>query len=178
MYCTKCGKELFDEAIMCPQCGTPSINAENPTENIASTDEFKPTRNPDVKILYYVGEIGEKFPLKLNIEFGNFYFEDNCLIVESFASNARVKTGTIKVNYSDIRIKKLISKQMLINKLRVLVFYVDDFVFSVYAPDGFMGKQIDKSLSSAAQGSMDEFNATLSKLEKIENMLSERIGDF
>ena len=39
MYCTKCGKELFDEAVMCPQCGTPTINAETPVENIVSNED-------------------------------------------------------------------------------------------------------------------------------------------
>ena len=178
MYCTKCGKELFDEAVMCPQCGTPTVNAEISTENVVVKDELKSTREPDVKILYNVGEIGEKFPLKLNIEFGDFYFEEDCLVVDSFASNARVKTGTIKINYSDIRVKKLISKQMILNKFRVLVFDVNGYVFSVYALDGFMGKQADNMLSSAAQGSMGEFNATISKLEKIESLLNEKLGGF
>lgn len=30
-YCTKCGKELFDEAVICPQCGC----ATNPTPTAA-----------------------------------------------------------------------------------------------------------------------------------------------
>ena len=27
MFCQKCGKTLDDEAIMCPACGSPTINA-------------------------------------------------------------------------------------------------------------------------------------------------------
>ncbi len=175
MYCTKCGKELFDEAVMCPQCGTPTINAETPIENIVSNEDFIPSRNPDVKMSYYVGEIGEKFPAKLNLELGNFYFEEDYLVIESFVSSARIKTGTVKVNYSDLRVKKLISKHMLVNKFRVLVFYVDDFIFSVFALDGFVSKKMDK-ISSAAPGSIDEFNPTIFKFEKIENLLSDKIG--
>lgn len=178
MYCTKCGKELFDEAVMCPQCGTPTLNADMTAEKAVSSEEFKPSRNPDVKILYHIGEIGEKFPLKLNIELGDFYFEEDYLVIESFVSNARVKTGTIKINYSDIHVKKLISRQMVLNKYRVLVFDLNGYVLSVYALDGFMGKQFDNVASSAAQGSMAEFNATISKLEKIENILSEKMGGF
>lgn len=177
MFCTKCGKELFDEAVMCPQCGTPTHNAQPQSfEEITKNEEISiPSRSPDVKMLYHVGEIGEKFPMGLNIEFGDFYFEDSCLIVESFASAARVRTGIVKIDYSNLCVKKIISKQML-NKFRVLVFNTDGFVFSVYAQDGFMGKQVDTILSGARQGSMAEFNATLSKIEKIENLLNSKLG--
>lgn len=157
MFCTKCGKELFDEAVMCPQCGTPTINAQFPAQEIAQQNEpSTPTRTPDIKILYHIGEIGENFPKKLSLEFGNFYFENNCLILESFSSGARVKTGEIRVNYSDIQIKKLTSKKMF-NKFKVIVFNADGFVFSVYAPDGFMGIQADY-------------------FEKLENLLNSKIG--
>lgn len=176
MFCTKCGKELFDEAVMCPQCGTPTINAQIPAQEIEQQKEpSAPTRTPDVKILYHIGEIGEKFPMKLNIELGDFYFENNCLILESFSSAARVKTGEIRVNYSDIQIKKLTSKYMF-NKFKVIVFNTGGFVFSVYAQDGFMGKQVDSLLSSSKEGSPSEFNATISKLEKLENLLNLKIG--
>lgn len=30
MFCQKCGKLLDDEAVMCPGCGTPTINAGRP----------------------------------------------------------------------------------------------------------------------------------------------------
>ncbi len=29
-YCTKCGNELFDEAVICPKCGCPVENAKLP----------------------------------------------------------------------------------------------------------------------------------------------------
>ncbi len=178
MFCTKCGKELFDEAVMCPQCGTPTSNAQLQSfeETIRDKEISTPSRSPDVKILYHIGEIGEKFPMGLNLEFGNFYFEDTYLIIESFASSARVKTGTVKIDYSDLQVKKIISKQMMLNKFRVLVFNAAGFVFSVYAQDGFMGKQVDTLLSGGKEGSMAEFNATLSKLEKLENMLNLKLG--
>ena len=176
MFCTKCGKELFDEAVMCPQCGTPTINAQFPAQEIAQQNEpSTPARTPDVKILYHVGEIGEKFPMGLNIEFGDFYFEDNCLILESFSSAARVKTGEIRVSYSDIQVKKRVSK-MMFNKFKVIVFNADGFVFSVYAQDGFMAKQVDSFLSPSKEGSLSEFNATISKMEKLENLLNSKIG--
>ncbi len=31
MYCSKCGRELFDEAVICPYCGCPTQNYNNNT---------------------------------------------------------------------------------------------------------------------------------------------------
>lgn len=36
-YCQKCGKELFDEAIICPGCGCPATSSQ-PTNAIYSND--------------------------------------------------------------------------------------------------------------------------------------------
>ncbi|MBO5715872.1 MAG: hypothetical protein J6S23_05720 [Clostridia bacterium] len=36
-YCSKCGKELFDEAVICPQCGCPTEHQE-----IYSTQSHEP----------------------------------------------------------------------------------------------------------------------------------------
>ena len=30
MFCTHCGKELADNALMCPSCGSPTSNTQNP----------------------------------------------------------------------------------------------------------------------------------------------------
>lgn len=41
-YCTKCGKELLDEAVMCPGCGCPIEGAQiqsTPAKKAASYDE-------------------------------------------------------------------------------------------------------------------------------------------
>ena len=103
MYCTKCGKELFDEAVMCPQCGTPTINAETPVENAVSNEDFIPSRNPDVKMSYYVGEIGEKFPLELYLELGDFYFYTFLLCFEHLFQSYRMGIYFLrKFNFPDV----------------------------------------------------------------------------
>ena len=33
-YCSKCGNELFDEAVVCPKCGCPVENAEKASEKL------------------------------------------------------------------------------------------------------------------------------------------------
>lgn len=177
MFCAKCGKELFDEAVMCPQCGTPTKNFEAPVQQESElVAEATPTRMADVKIMYHVGEIGGKMPMKLNLEYGDFFFEENELVIESYLSAAKVKSGTIRGEYEKFRFKTLYSKQMLVNKFKVLIIEAEGFVISVYALDGFMGKQFDNVASSASPGSLAEYNATLSKLEKIENMLKSKTG--
>ncbi|MBQ4572232.1 MAG: zinc ribbon domain-containing protein [Clostridia bacterium] len=176
MFCTKCGKELFDEAVMCPQCGTPTSNFD---ASINQSDEISVdtslSRTPDVKIMYHVGEIGDKFPMKLNLEFGDFFFEEDELVIEGYVSAAKVKSGTMRGKYSDFKTKTLYSK-MLFNKFKVLVIENGNFVISVYGQDGFMGKQVDNMLSSGAQGTLSEYNAVISKVEKIEKLLKEKIG--
>ena len=177
MFCTKCGKELFDEAVICPQCGTPTVNYEEPVQQSSEIiAETAPTRTADVKIMYHVGEIGEKMPFKLNLEYGDFFFEENELIIESYVSAAKVKSGTIRGEYEKFRFKTLYSKQMMVNKFKVLVIETEGFVISVYALDGLMGKQFDNVASSASAGTIAEYNATISKLEKIENMLKAKMG--
>ena len=43
-YCTKCGKELFDEAVICPGCGCP-------TEQTQPINPFSPAAKPLINIL-------------------------------------------------------------------------------------------------------------------------------
>ena len=38
-YCTKCGKELFDEAVICPNCGCPAGNTYQFKETKKVEDE-------------------------------------------------------------------------------------------------------------------------------------------
>ena len=36
MFCSKCGKEIMDEAVVCPNCGCPTAKYENPTPKISN----------------------------------------------------------------------------------------------------------------------------------------------
>ena len=50
MFCTKCGKEIQDEAVMCPHCGVPTDNFKKETKN-AKTKSGMQTA---IKILLYI----------------------------------------------------------------------------------------------------------------------------
>ena len=39
-FCSKCGQQLFDEAVICPACGCPTENQSNFTASRASTNEI------------------------------------------------------------------------------------------------------------------------------------------
>ena len=46
-YCSKCGNELFDEAVVCPKCG---CSAEAPKDN-AKTKEFNKNQMKGVALI-------------------------------------------------------------------------------------------------------------------------------
>ena len=43
MYCKHCGKELSDEAVMCPNCGTPIAHRAQPKKKPAAKSDPTPT---------------------------------------------------------------------------------------------------------------------------------------
>ena len=43
MFCRNCGKELSDEAVMCPNCGTPIAHPAQPKKKPAAESEPTPT---------------------------------------------------------------------------------------------------------------------------------------
>ena len=53
MYCQKCGKVLDDEAIMCPGCGTPTLNARGRQtgKKKRSSEPSRPLSEEEIKAL-------------------------------------------------------------------------------------------------------------------------------
>lgn len=49
MFCQKCGKSLDDEAIVCPACGTPTINYSGKR---LRQQQRQPSHNPMMKHLW------------------------------------------------------------------------------------------------------------------------------
>ena len=41
-YCTKCGKELFDEAVICPGCGCPTAQMQHTQAHVSEPDLSSP----------------------------------------------------------------------------------------------------------------------------------------
>ena len=51
MFCSKCGKEIMDEAVICPNCGCPTAKYEKPTT------QFKTEHTNDwIAITEYAGK--------------------------------------------------------------------------------------------------------------------------
>ena len=50
MFCTKCGKEIHDEAVICPHCGVPTDNFRKEKERT----ETKSGLQTAIKILLYI----------------------------------------------------------------------------------------------------------------------------
>lgn len=44
MYCHKCGKQIDDEAVMCPGCGTPTMNDKLRRKHV---NKQEPKTNPN-----------------------------------------------------------------------------------------------------------------------------------
>lgn len=58
LYCTKCGKELFEEAIVCPYCGVPTKNyqpqqVQQSSQNyaVAPPPYYPPTQQPNITVV-------------------------------------------------------------------------------------------------------------------------------
>lgn len=70
MYCYHCGKELANEALMCPNCGAPTKNS-----NIVKQDETASVENGVVnfKALSAVGLVLSLIGFVTGIIFGSFF---------------------------------------------------------------------------------------------------------
>jgi hypothetical protein len=74
MFCTKCGKELYDEDFFCAYCGTKSRKEDLHDEekkSVENVDEKKPVENSEEKI--FVENSDEKFSVE-NVENNNVIF--------------------------------------------------------------------------------------------------------
>ena len=72
MYCYHCGKEIADEALMCPNCGAPTKN----TNTVSKQEEVTPvvSSGVNIKALSVVGLILSVIAFVTGIIFGAFFF--------------------------------------------------------------------------------------------------------
>ena len=72
MYCYHCGKEIADEALMCPNCGAPTKN----TNAVTKQEEVTPVVSSvvNIKSLSVVGLILSVVAFVTGIVFGAFFF--------------------------------------------------------------------------------------------------------
>ena len=74
MYCRYCGKQLSDEAIMCPECGTPTKNiAPTPSvqENVTAVPEVQKGPNNQLGVIGFTLSL---FAFVTGIIFGAFMY--------------------------------------------------------------------------------------------------------
>ena len=72
MFCSKCGKEIADEALICPMCGCATINYKNPTtSNTACSNDYVAIKEFEdkVKSIHVVGVISLVLFLGIGIIF-------------------------------------------------------------------------------------------------------------
>lgn len=95
-YCTKCGKELFDEAVICPGCGCPTQlyqQKKAKTKPVRRPTEKRPRKKMSKKakiilvillaVVVLAGIVAAVLFLPRNIEIGDFSGKQskfNCLI--------------------------------------------------------------------------------------------------
>ena len=169
MYCSKCGKELFDEAIMCPLCGTPTENSAQETASPTPTPHLK----PDIKAYIVNGEIKKLISKEVmeHLLFADFYLYDDRIEVEIFSTTGRIKQGvyTLKNGYFSVKKKQC---RMLFYKFNILTVKSVDFSFSLFTVVGNLAKIIENAPAEL----YPEYTVTNSKLSEIEQMLKERLG--
>ncbi len=74
MYCFKCGKEIMDEAVICPNCGCPTSNFQNSNSNstvVGNSSEYPIIKKfkEDVNSLYTISIIALVLSLGIGIIF-------------------------------------------------------------------------------------------------------------
>lgn len=85
MFCRHCGKEISDEAFMCPDCGTPTIERKN--KNIEKPDQ---SQNSDAKEkgISVIGFLFALIAFITGIIFGSFFFVFSASVVLLYVISA------------------------------------------------------------------------------------------
>ena len=154
MFCTKCGKELFDEAVMCPACGTPTENFVEESEAVPAEIPANQIQDvyPSFKTGVFKGEIPEKPTSKdLGSQIAEFVFLENEIQIEVM-DNTNTVVKQLNAKCSDV---VMTQKKVKYSGLKAdcLVLKISGEVISVLclAPlseQGLVGKMLGISLSS------------------------------
>lgn len=128
MFCTKCGKELFDEAVICPQCGTPTGD-EQQIDN-----QNKGTGNVAIKVAGVDYEITDNpnssdFVIK---HYFVFIFYDDHLTIEIHDPVGNLLLNTVNTDYNSLNYYRSI-KSCMGTQFVVFIIKTTDFCFSLFA---------------------------------------------
>ena len=166
MFCTKCGKELFDEAVICPQCGTPTENYVQPAPVAASQGE----NCCDLK-LKAVGLKKEVNNYKELVSTKPFFFIDVLFGNDTVSFNLRDKEYERLVESFTTGYKDIHTERKNISSFTVLIIKSQGFALSLYAQNSKF--PLNKLAYALARKDDYDIRSDLS-INKIENELIRR----
>ncbi len=85
MFCRHCGKEISDEAFMCPDCGTPTIERKN--KNIEIPNQLQNSDKKE-KGISVIGFLFALIAFITGIIFGSFFFVFSASVVLLYVISA------------------------------------------------------------------------------------------
>ena len=157
MFCVKCGNELFDEAIICPKCGTPTQNFNSNSAEIGTNQNIHQSdisENDEVVIkcqFYNKGIDFAKISLsKLSIYSselfnGVFKFQRDRLVIQIYSYNDNSFVRELAVPYDEIKENHLYEAKYMFVKMPALNFSSSSSEFSMVSNSKL--KQIHNELS-------------------------------
>ena len=174
MFCTKCGNELFDEAIICPKCGIPTRNFNS---DIAKTAPNQGAQGSGVsfenetiiKCQCYNGDIDfSKISLSKLTSYSSvllnviFKFQRDRLIVQTYNFKDNSFAWESNVSYDSIRKNHLYETKYMFLKMTALNFSCDSCELSM----------VSNGTNSISVGG--DFDSPASKIKQIYNEISTR----
>lgn len=124
MYCTKCGKQLFDEAVMCPGCGAPTSNyVQSPAKKEEETYEVS------YKAVCVEKELTgrERIISGSDIRYVDVLFGRDTLTLKLRDTAGKMLLKTLSVKYNDI------TADLKKGQFTILVLKAPNFVISLFA---------------------------------------------
>ncbi len=85
MFCRHCGKEISDEAFMCPDCGTPTIERKNKNIEIPNQLQNSDKKEKGISI---IGFLFALIAFITGIIFGSFFFVFSASVVLLYVISA------------------------------------------------------------------------------------------
>lgn len=162
MFCTKCGNELFDEAIVCPKCGTPTQNFKNEATQAAADEAVIKCQCYNKDIDFTNVSLSKLYSFSSALFNGIFKFQTDRLIIQLYSAKDNSFAQELTVFYDDIRKNHLYEAKYMFLKMSALSISATDCDFSI----------ISNGTNSISVGG--DFDSTGAKIKQIHNELLTR----